>query len=194
MPLQKQLESGKKGNAGKSQKTGNQGCDCVDGKDQTGKAGDQIQQPQADKAGQGVDADLPDKAQRRHAKPKETVNQYDGNQKPQEFFHVLPPHKILMPGNTELGEKRDGDEMKYRFKIHFFSRVSPETADGMMRNEQVNICSYIDYAQTVPVYPDLNQSPGFVLGSGEKTTTRYGLEPKIGPVFLNFFPAYFLVS
>jgi len=126
--LKEQLQSGKQGDSRQSQKACDQGGDCIDGKKQPCEAGDQIQQPQAGKAGPGIDQQFPGNAQWCQAKAQKTVNQKNGDQKTKKGFHIFPPYKRWLPGYTDLGAKRDASEMEHRFKIHFSSRVSPENS------------------------------------------------------------------
>ena len=58
--LSQKLPDCQQNNAGNSQETHQQGSQKVDLKDKAGDAAGQIQQPQAHKAGQGIDGDLPD--------------------------------------------------------------------------------------------------------------------------------------
>ena len=62
---QNHLHNGQQADAGESQKTGNQSGDGVDGEVESRKAGNGVEQPQADKTASGIEKDFPHPVNRR---------------------------------------------------------------------------------------------------------------------------------
>ena len=65
--------------------------DEVDLKDDAGDAGGQIQQPQADKAGQGVDGNLPDELHLGEQQLEHQHGDEHGDDEGENIFHGFPP-------------------------------------------------------------------------------------------------------
>ena len=73
--------------AGDAQEADEQGGDEIDLEDDAGVGGDQIQQPQADKAGQGVDDDLPQASDLGEEELQHQDADHNGNEQRENIFH-----------------------------------------------------------------------------------------------------------
>lgn len=85
--LQKKLPQSQQKDPRNAQEAHHQCRDKIDGEHQPREAGNQIQQPQADKARQGIDGQLGQTAQLRQEYPDQKKACHDGDQQRENIFH-----------------------------------------------------------------------------------------------------------
>lgn len=105
MVLQKELCGEQQQDPGDAQEAHHQRRDEVDGEDDARESGDQVQQPQADKAGEGVDAELPDQLHLGQAEPEKQKDQRGGDQNREKIFHRGLRIKSRAAGQDSIGQE-----------------------------------------------------------------------------------------
>ena len=82
--------------AGDAEKADDQSGDEVDLEDDAGDAGGQIQQPQADEAGDRVDGDLPDELYLGEQELEHQHGDQHGDDEGENIFHGFPPRIVVL--------------------------------------------------------------------------------------------------